>query len=56
MHIRYVIDQHKIVLILIIKFLKNYTFNTFKLVYGYLYFFGDKDQKLSTLPCRHSII
>jgi hypothetical protein len=46
----------RIVFILIIKFLKNSTFNTLKLVYGYLYFFGDKDKKLSTLPCQYPII
>jgi hypothetical protein len=59
MHIRYVINQHhcdklKIILKLIIKYKNIPTFNTLKHIYGFFFFFFcDKDQKLSTLPCFH---
>jgi len=53
MHIRYVINQHhydkiKDYPLLIIKLKKHFYFQYIKLVYGYLFFLGDKDKKMST--------
>ncbi len=48
-----IVIQLKIILMLIIKF-KKFTFNTLKVVYGF-FFFGDKNKKLSTLPCFHPL-
>jgi len=38
----------KIIFMLIIKLKKHFYFQYIKLVYGYLFFWGDKDKKLST--------
>jgi hypothetical protein len=51
--INIIVIKLKIILMFIIKQKRIYTFNTLKLVYGYLFFFHDKDQNLSTLHFQH---